>query len=280
MDPEKCRAFAAHFLFSGSASKMPQIIALQDTQSHKSDSLYFASQLYSNVLFAHPEWEGRPPGVLLAFRNTLSHTILGSRADPKGWYIVAHVEVEGEELVIVNVYLPAARELEETRTILQNISNAIEEFNSEHVVWCGDFNAVLDPNVDTNKKHRASNNVAVRNLLLESELTDVWRVMHPSTRRYSCVSRVSGTLSRLDYFFASPCFMTHVLDTTIGAAYRSDHAPLFLQFTLSENERGKCFWKMPDFLIHDTELHRQAAEDIKTLLLCNEDSPLVFCGTP
>ena len=176
-------------------------------------------------------------------------------------------------MVIVNIYLPAARVPEETHTILQNISLAIEGFNSERVIWCGDFNAVLDPNLDTIKKHPASNDVAVRNLLLEWELTDVWRVMHPSTRRYSSVSRALGTLSRLDYFFASPSFMTHVLDTSIRASYRSDHAPLFLQFTLSENERRKCFWKMPEFLVHDTEFRRHAAEDIKTLLLCNEDSP-------
>ena len=83
MDAEKRRAFAAHFLFSGSANKMPHIIALQDTRSNKNDSRYIASQLYSNVLYAHPEREGRAPGVLLAFRNTLSHTILGSKADPK-----------------------------------------------------------------------------------------------------------------------------------------------------------------------------------------------------
>ena len=103
-DPDKRTRFANHFLFSKTSDCVPHIIALQDTRSQPAETFRYASQLYSDVLFSHPEEAGHTRGVLLAVHNNIEHKIIACKSDPKGRYLVAHLEIEGEQLVIVNVY--------------------------------------------------------------------------------------------------------------------------------------------------------------------------------
>ena len=50
---------------------------------------------------------------------------------------------------------------------------------------------------------------------------------------------------------ALPAFLTHILSTEIGIAYSTDHAPIYLQFSLEQLEKGKGYWRMPTYLLSD-----------------------------
>ena len=151
---------------------------------------------------------------------------------------------------------------------------------NERVIWCGDFNVVLDEQLDLNKPAPRWRTMALRALMDDWELTDTWRALHPTEKRFSCYSKSTGTLSRLDLILASPSFLTHLLDVDIGISYQSDHSPVVLQFTLNENERGRGFWRMPDYVISDPEFQARVAAEVKTISICNlEATPNLLWDT-
>ena len=273
-DHKKCSAFASHFLFPSSSSCIPHVIALQDTRSGTTEVTQYSSQLYSTVLFAHPEQGGHAGGVLLAFQDIIDHKILACKCDPKGRYVVAQVSLEGEDLVFVNVYLSPHLSATELQDTARSISQTLVDYDNERIVWCGDFNAILNYELDTTRRRVTTlHDLTVKATMQEWELTDVWRILHPTERRYTCFTRSHNALSWLDYIFASPSFLTHVLDSSIGAAYCSDHSPVWMTFSLTENDRGRGFWKIPDYVLNDSDYREKVAEDIQHITICNENTP-------
>ena len=74
---------------------------------------------------------------------------------------------------------------------------------------------------------------------------------------------MAEVFARLDYTFVSPDMLTHVLDSSIGVAY---HSPLFLQFSLQENDSGKGIWRVPTYILGDPtyrELINQTIREIE-----------------
>ena len=210
-------------------------------------------------------------GVLVAFRTTIPHTINSYVSDNKGRYLVAHVTITGEELTIVNAYLHPQMVKDEFCKVLASITEAVAKMQNERVIWCGDFNVVLDEQLDSNKPAPRWCTMVLRALMDDWELTDTWRALHPTEKQFSCYSKSTGTLSRLDLILASPSFLTHLLDVDIGISYQSDHSPVVLQFTLNENERGGGFWRMPDYVISDPEFQARVAAEVKTISICNPE---------
>ena len=273
-DHKRCSAFASLFLFPSSSSCIPHVIALQDIHSGTTEVTQYASQLYSTALFAHPEQGGHAGGVLLAFRDIIDHKILACKSDPKGRFVAAHVSLEGEDLVFVNVYLSPHLLVTELQETVRSISQTLIEYDNERIVWCGDFNAILNYKLDTTHRRVTTlHDSTVKATMQEWELTDVWRTLHPTEHHYTCFTRSHNALSRLDYIFASPSFLTHVLDSSIGVAYHSDHSPVWLTFSLMENERGRGFWKIPDYVLSDSDYREKVVEDIKRITICNEGTP-------
>ena len=106
-------------------------------------------------------------------------------------------------------------------------------------------------------------------IIEEMDFTDVWWTLHPSECRFTCHTRarnMAKVFARLDYTFVSPDMLTHVLDSSIGVAYHSDHSPLFLQFSLQENDSGKGIWRVPTYILGDPayrELINQTIREIE-----------------
>ena len=146
--------------------------------------------------------------------------------------------------------------------------------DNECTLWCGDFNCVRDLELDGS--HLMRHNVQLERLIISTmdawELTNVWRTLHPGEKKFTCFNKASKTLSRIDWFMASPSFMMHVVSSDIGVSYNSDHLPIYLNFTLQENDRGHGFWKMPEFLVYDAEFQDKVKEQVTLIQLCNDEA--------
>ena len=73
------------------------------------------------------------------------------------------------------------------------------------------------------------------------ELTDVWRAMHPSTRRYTWNSAKSTQRARLDFFLVSQDIYALTKASMIQTGYRTDHALVLIELDLGNIKRGKGF---------------------------------------
>jgi exonuclease III len=102
--------------------------------------------------------------------------------------------------------------------------------NSDHLI-CGDFNLVINPELDydnytniNNKKARAF----ILNEMQTRELTDPFRIFSPTIKRFTWRRTNPFQQARLDFFLVIPILFTSVVDTMIKPSFRSDHSIILL----------------------------------------------------
>ena len=103
----------------------------------------------------------------------------------------------------------------------------VEDTNSDYTIVCGDFNLVLNPDLDSyNYKH--INNPRVRqivlNMMVECDLCDVYRQFNLDRRRFTWRRKNPVKQARLDYFLASSNMLDIIKNCDISLSYRSDHS--------------------------------------------------------
>ncbi len=82
------------------------------------------------------------------------------------------------------------------------------------------------------------------------DLSDCWRDLNPTTRRYTWHSKLKS--SRLEYWLISKHLLNKIYSLISYQGLHSDHS--ILQITMGNNElvRGKGFWKFNNYILHDT----------------------------
>ena len=85
---------------------------------------------------------------------------------------------------------------------LMKIREYMEESTEMYTLLCGDLNLVLDPKIDS-QNYLHLNNPKSRSILMESmqalNLSDIFRQLNPSLRRYTWCRRNPVKQARLDY---------------------------------------------------------------------------------
>ena len=93
-----------------------------------------------------------------------------------------------------------------------------EKNTADYIVLCGDFNFVMNSELDTRKYLHINNPRACSTLqnIIESEnLVDIYRQTHPSIRRYTLQKRTPLKQARLDYFMLLTIFYDHQIFVTV-----------------------------------------------------------------
>ena len=127
-------------------------------------------------------------------------------------------------------------------------------------IFIGDWNVVLNPDLDSNNPHRQASAAAIQINEIQSEhmLQDIWRKRNPMTKRFSWY-RVKPVLSasRLDYALIADGLESQVHDVFYLNGLRSDHSAFFIGFKFCSQERGPSYWKFNTQLLNDKQyLHK------------------------
>ena len=221
------------------------------------------------VLYSHGVARSR--GVLLGFSPHLRCKLVNYCLDDEGRFIVARVIISGEPLTIVSLYLEPSLSSDDRQRVLAQIMEQVANGKNARVLFCGDFNTVLNPVLDVAHPLVAQTRAKPGlNVFLEKhDLTDVWRAFHNNERRFTCFH--SNNPSRIDLLLASPSFLTHVTDVIIGCLYISDHAPVYLEFCLEVNFQGRGFWRTPQYLLSDGIFQKRIRIKISQVVRDNMD---------
>ena len=139
-----------------------------------------------------------------------------------------------------------------------NILDTINEFDNSRVLIVGDYNLVINPQMDYHN-YLHVNNPRARNKVLElmetCQLTDVYtkkcRELHPDDRIYTWRKAYPIKQARLDFFLISEPIVLDVNQADILSSYRSDHSPVSLSIRLNEFQHGKGQWKFNNSLLED-----------------------------
>ncbi len=98
--------------------------------------------------------------------------------------MITSLSAMDKELLLVNIYGPN----KDNPAFYQSHSETVKRYKNHNVVVVGDWNLVLDSQLDCyNHKHinNPTAKEAVENMILELELTDVWRENNPQCKRYT-----------------------------------------------------------------------------------------------
>ena len=150
---------------------------------------------------------------------------------------------------------------------------------------CGDWNLVLDQDMDTENYVHINNpraRAVVLVFVLENNYVAAWRVLHEGKRSYTWRKfNPERKQSRLDYFLISEELFQYVIDCSILSGYRTDHSGVLLKLKLQENERGRGYWKFNNSLLKDTgyiKIVKDTIIDVKNtyrIPLNNNDNHIV-----
>ena len=84
------------------------------------------------------------------------------------------------------------------------VFNKIEEWNPHHAIFVGDWNLVLDKNLDT-LNYQSVGNPRARDTVIdkinELDLIDIYRKLNPTVRKNTWKHWGTHKYGRLDYFF-------------------------------------------------------------------------------
>ena len=223
-----------HFIFPKNNMPTPDIFTFQETHSNPMDERTWKRQFGrgSTIIMSHGSNASK--GVVLGFSARLNVTVCSQDVDPSGRFVVAHIKIQGEPFTVVALYIPPQFSALEKVDFLQSIMQAVAKGRNSRVILCGDFNLILDPDQDSSRFNISmrKENKRFKAFFDDHELTDIWRVMHPDEKRFTCFG--TGSPSRLDLAMVSSPFLTHVQTSHIGISYGSDHSLCMWNFLFNK----------------------------------------------
>ena len=139
----------------------PNIICLQDTHLTEQEETELKLLSKCTCLMSGVKTNSR--GVAILFMNNFDFKILNSKADDQGNLIYADIEIDTVSLRLVNIYAPNV----DNPAFFHYVNDIIEENSLDHLVLCGDFNLVLNPELDCSN-YVSINNPKARLTLIET----------------------------------------------------------------------------------------------------------------
>lgn len=104
---------------------------------------------------------------------------------------------------IANIYSPN----KDPDKFLKGTLKKLDAFKEGKLIIAGDLNWSIDPRLDTSgsySRFTAQRQRAIKEVLLDFQLMDAWRVRHPGKQDYTFYSPVHRTFSKIDCLNRTP----------------------------------------------------------------------------
>ena len=181
-----------------------------------------------------------------------------------GRTIILDRSEEDKTVTLVAIYAPNI----DTPEYFRHIRSRLRE-RSENKIIVGDFNLVLDVEVDRHETYCNNNKSKdeIEDMMDEMYLKDVWRIQHPDSREYSWFKRGEITkASRIDFALVSAGLDQEIKMSQYLPGIQTDHRAFYMVVELSSQERGIGYWKFNNSLLSNTEFIQEMKQEIATCL--------------
>ena len=147
----------------------------------------------------------------------------------------------------------------------KQISSHIDNIHNTDIIICGDYNCVLNPELDY-YNYKGINNAKARETVLEiindKYLIDPFRENYPTKKKFTWRKKSPCKQARLDYFLISENMRQFVKKSEIESGYRSDHSVVILELNFTNFKQGRSYWKHNNSLLSDIDYINQINEKI------------------
>jgi len=235
--------------------KHTDVCFLQETYSTNGIECQWKNQWGGDVYYSHGTNHSK--GVMILIKPGLDMNVKNCIIDEKGRYILLDVNLQGENVLLLNVYAP---NLEQEQIVFYNELILLLKQQSQVDHYCivgGDMNIIRDPEIDRkggNFKENAyyvSVMESVDKLLHENNLCDIWRIRNPDVKRYTWRQKKPSISSRLDMWYVSNILQDYCTDCDIKPSVRSDHSSITLSLKSIAASRGKGYWKLNNSFLEE-----------------------------
>ena len=218
-------------------TKKHNVYFLQDTHFTYSEENYIQSQWGYKIICS--SFTSNSRGVAILFNNNCELEVHEIVKDDTGNFLVVDVTIEGLKLILVNIYGPNV----DSPTFYSNLLNKIENlYNTQYIIIGGDFNLIMDKELDS-MNYKNINNPKAReellNLMDGLNLVDVFRINNPELKRFTWRRKNPIKQARLDFFLMSESLLPMSPNIRYENSYRSDHSPVVTSIKINE-------WKKKD----------------------------------
>ena len=240
--------------------KKYDVYFLQDTHFDVKQNLQIRSEWGYESFFASYNTQSR--GVAILFNNTFDFKAKVIDSDPQGNFIILNLKTFEEKFTLINIYGPNR----DNPDFYLKVKQKIIDLNLTNIVWGGDWNLVLNPNLDLDNYRNVNNPKAqetVLEVMDEFNLADIWREINPELLQYTW-RRARPVLqqSRLDFFLISETLIHVIKDSKILYGYRSDHSFVAVEFEFKKEEKKRNYWKFNSSLLKDHKCVKEIKETI------------------
>ena len=160
--------------------------------------------------------------------------------------------------------------------MFESLNNFILQNGDNTFIIGGDFNTVLDINLDKkngNKETHKKCRKLIRSILDINELTDIWRLQHPDKKQFTWHSNNRPPIfSRLDYFLISNNIVNNTKHTFIKTSYKTDHSLITLSLNFNKANRGPGYFKLNNSLLLDKEYQNIIKTSIADTVTFNSEA--------
>ena len=148
------------------------IIFLQDTHFSKDLEKLVQNEWGFKAVFN--SLNSRSRGVAIFFNNNFEFKLNKTHTDDSGNILILDILIFDRKITLVNIYGPN----KDTPEFYIDLENKLIEFGNNDIIIVGDFNMILNPQIDCiNYKHLNNPNARLQvfRLMNDFNLFDVWR---------------------------------------------------------------------------------------------------------
>ena len=228
--------------------KNSSIYFLQDTHFTEKQEQYIRSEWGYDCYFNSFTSQSR--GVSILFNNNFDFKVKQEIKDKEGNFLILIINTMQKDIALVNIYGPN----QDNPIFYQSIKDHLTKISYAGLILGGDWNLVLDPNIDYYNYRNINNprsQEKVLNMMDLLNLSDVWREINPEILRFTWRRQNPLQQARLDFFLLSENLLTNVKNADILIGYRSDHSMLKLDLIFGKEEKYSNFWKFNASLLRD-----------------------------
>ena len=239
-------------LFQYIRTRRYNIACLQDVHIDRDMLSYVESEWGYRLVLSAKESITASRGFMILINNNFPCDIGRTLIDPNGNFIIMELKMSDKTLTLASIYGPNDDRPQFYKILRKNII----DFNNDNVVICGDWNLVLDPEIDT-ENYRHINNPNARQEVLkfidEDQYIDIFRFINDDKGLTWRRLNPEKKQARLDFFLISEENFQYCYDCKVLPGYRTDHSGIILKLKLSQNEKGRSYWKFNNSLLRNTD---------------------------
>ena len=212
----------------------------------KRNNALWESQWGNRIIYANGDSNAR--GVAMLFSKANFKMIEEIRRDTEGHFLLVKMRIHEYSYCLANVYAPNVN----SAHFFRELFVLIKQMNCVHTIIGGDFNLVMDPQLDRSKDimYNEEAQMMVKSFMEAEEICDVWRSMHNEQKifTWSWFNSKTKTLSWscTDMFLTLVSMMPSVVKCEVLPSILSDHSLLLMEFDMGIQHRGPGIWKLND----------------------------------